>query len=138
MSSSTSGVGATGNGWTGSAAATRPVTVPELAEMKTVSSAPVPEAETTGELVDVVAALVMGVPGVVELHPGRFGEVATYLPGRRVAGVKLAGDRVEVHVVLAFGLPIRAVAHEIHAVVAAVVDVPVQVFIEDLAAPNAA
>ena len=89
------------------------------------------------ETADEIAALVLSVPGVDALHPGRFGEVATYLPGRRVSGVKLAEDRVEVHVVLRFGVAIRAVAQQIHAAVAAVVAVPVQVFIEDLTAPNA-
>jgi uncharacterized alkaline shock family protein YloU len=89
------------------------------------------------ETADQVAALVLAVPGVERLHPGRFGEVATYLPGRRVTGVKLGEDRVEIHLVLRFGAAIRAVAQEVHAVVAAVVDVPVQVFVEDLTAPNA-
>ncbi|WP_432561748.1 Asp23/Gls24 family envelope stress response protein [Kineococcus sp. SYSU DK003] len=87
---------------------------------------------------DEIAARVLAVPGVVRLHPGRFGEVATYLPGRRVAGVKLGQDEVEVHVVLSFDSPIRAVAQQIHAAVAALVAVPVLVFVEDLAAPSAA
>ncbi|MGI4895318.1 MAG: hypothetical protein ACRYF3_09415 [Janthinobacterium lividum] len=102
--------------------------------MEIVGATPVPVVETADE----VAALVLAVHGVVELHAGRFGEVATYLPGRRVVGVKLGQDRVEVHVVLSFDAPIRSVAQEIHAAVAAVVTVPVQVFIEDLAAPHAA
>jgi len=99
-----------------------------------VSAAPVPVVETA----DAVAALVLAVPGVARLHPGRFGEVATYLPGRRVTGVKLTDDRVEVHVVIADDEPIRALAQQIHAAVAAVVTVPVQVFVEDLAAVHAA
>jgi hypothetical protein len=90
------------------------------------------------ETADQIAALVLAVPGVLELHPGRFGEVATYLPGRRVSGIKLGADVVEVHVVAAFDTPLRAVAQQIHAAVAAVVTAPVQVFIEDLTAPHAA
>lgn len=90
------------------------------------------------ETAEEVAVLVLAVPGVAQLHAGRFGEVATYLPGRRVTGVKLTDDRVEVHVVVRFGEPLRAVAAHIHAVVAAVVTVPVQVFIEDLTAAHAA
>lgn len=93
----------------------------------------VPLVETADEL----AALVLAVPGVDSLHAGRFGEVATYLPGRRVTGVKIVEDRVEIHVVLRFEAAITAVAQEIHAVVAAVVDVPVQVFVEDVTAPHA-
>jgi len=90
------------------------------------------------EPADAIATLVLAVPGVAGLHPGRFGEVATYLPGRRVTGVKLGEDRVEVHVVVAYDEPIRVLAQQIHAAVAAVVTVPVQVFVEDLAAAHAA
>jgi hypothetical protein len=90
------------------------------------------------ETADEVAALVLAVPGVAGLHAGRFGEVATYLPGRRVTGVKLGGELAEVHVVLRSDAPVRAVAQRIHAVLAAVLPVPVQVFVEDLAAPDAA
>jgi len=105
-----------------------------VSDAEVVSSVRVPVVETA----DAVAALVLAVPGVARLHPGRFGEVATYLPGRRVTGVKLTDDRVEVHVVVAYDEPIRALAQQIHTAVAAVVAVPVQVFVEDLAAAHAA
>lgn len=136
----TRGSGVTGaTAWTGTTPAHRPtpvtaLTAPHEVQIVPRVAAPVPVVETADE----IAALVLAVPGVTELHSGRFGEVATYLPGRRVAGVKLAEDRVEVHVVLVFGTPIRSVAQQIHAAVFAVVQVPVQVFIEDLAAPAAA
>lgn len=103
-------------------------------EVDTTSTAPAPPVETA----DAIAALVLAVPGVVELHPGRFGEVATYLPGRRVAGIKLGEDVVEVHVVATFGTPLRPLAQQVHAVVAAVVTAPVQVFVEDLATARSA
>ena len=90
------------------------------------------------EPADLVAAAVLAVPGVAGLHPGRFGEVATYLPGRRVTGVKLGTDVVEVHVVATSASPLLAVAQQIHAAVSAVVDAPVQVFVEDLADHHAA
>jgi len=89
------------------------------------------------ETADAVAALVLAVPGVAGLHPGRFGEVATYLPGRRVTGVKLNEDRVEIHVVVEFDAPIRTVAQRIHTMVGAAVPVPVEVFVEDLAPARA-
>ena len=41
------------------------------------------------EPADVVAAAVRSVPGVAGLHAGMFGEVGTYLPGRRVAGIRI-------------------------------------------------
>ena len=59
---------------------------------------------------DLIAAAVLASPDVVGLHGGRFGEVATYLPGRRIVGVRLRPDDtltgifpaatvVEVHVI---------------------------------------
>ena len=101
-------------------------------------STPVPPRGAAAGGADEIAELVRAVPGVVALHAGRFGEVATYLPGRRVTGVKLGEQAVEVHVVAEFGAPLRALARAVHVAVAAVVTVPVQVFIEDLAAPAAA
>lgn len=83
---------------------------------------------------DDVAALVSAVPDVVRLHAGRFGEVATYLPGRRVTGVKLGDDLIEVHVVVAGQVPIRETARLIHAAVARLVATPVHVYVEDVAA----
>ncbi|WP_380166347.1 hypothetical protein [Jannaschia sp. R86511] len=41
-------------------------------------------------LADVLAAAVLATPGVVGLHGGRFGEIGTYLPGRRVVGVRVS------------------------------------------------
>ena len=51
----------------------------------------------TGVSADLVAAAVLATPVVAGLHGGRFGEVATYLPGRRVSGVRLEPGSVEVH-----------------------------------------
>ncbi|GAA4547637.1 hypothetical protein [Pseudonocardia xishanensis] len=39
--------------------------------------------------VDLLAAAVLTSPYVAGLHGGRYGEIATYLPGRRVVGVRL-------------------------------------------------
>ena len=103
-----------------------------------VVESPVVETLVVESPADVIAALVLAVPGVVRLHEGRFGEVATYLPGRRVTGVKLDEDHVEVHVVLRSDAALRPVAQQVHAALAAVVSVPVEVFVEDLAAPGAA
>ncbi|GAA0291955.1 hypothetical protein [Kineococcus aurantiacus] len=90
-----------------------------------------------GDVADEVAARVVTVPGVEGLHPGRFGEVATYLPGRRVQGLRLDGQRLEVHVVLRFGVDIATTAQRIRAAVAPVVTAPVDVFVEDLTTPTA-
>jgi hypothetical protein len=82
---------------------------------------------------DDIAALVLAVPDVTRLHAGRFGEVATYLPGRRITGIKLGDDLIEVHVVVAGQVPVRVTAQLIHAAVATVVATPVHVFVEDVA-----
>ena len=51
-------------------------------------------------LVDAVAAATLGCPAVAGMHPGGPRFVATYLPGRRVVGVRVEEDRVLVSVVL--------------------------------------
>ena len=43
------------------------------------------------DIADRVAAAVIAVPGVAFLHGGVFGEIGTYLPGRRVSGVAEIG-----------------------------------------------
>jgi uncharacterized alkaline shock family protein YloU len=86
----------------------------------------------TEDLADQVAALVRSVPGVVGLHGGVFGEVATYLPGRRVSGVRITPERVEVHVTLSWGEPVRATAEVVRDRVAELTGVPVLVTVEDV------
>jgi hypothetical protein len=54
---------------------------------------------------DAVAAAVESCAGVSALVGGRFGEVVTYLPGRKVAGVLVRGGRVEVQVRSRWGVP---------------------------------
>ena len=100
---------------------------------------PSDHAAVPAERADAVEAAVRAVPGVVDMHTGAFGEVATYLPGRRVAGVRLLPDLCEVHVVLAWGSPVRDAAAAIRAAVAtAGVHTRVDVTIEDVVAPDAA
>ncbi len=81
---------------------------------------------------DLVAAAVSGVDGVAGLHGGVFGEAATYLPGRRVTGVRLTDDGVEVHITVSYGREVRAVAAAVRAVVAPLVTGSVDVAIEDV------
>jgi hypothetical protein len=83
---------------------------------------------------DTVAALARAVPGVVDLHPGMFGEVATYLPGRRVVGVRIGDISVEVHITVSADADVRATAAAVRATVgAAVPETPVDVTVEDVA-----
>ncbi len=95
----------------------------------TDSTAPPP---VSREPADVVAAAVAAVAGVAALHSGMFGEVATYLPGRRVPGVRLREGGTDIHLSVFFDTPVRAVAEQVRHVVAALVPGPVHVTVEDV------
>ncbi|KQU65219.1 hypothetical protein ASD62_10385 [Phycicoccus sp. Root563] len=82
--------------------------------------------------IDDIAAAVLAVPGVSDLHAGMFGEVATYLPGRRVSGIRLQPDLTEVHLTIAFGSPVRETADAVRRAVAEQVGTPVHVTVEDV------
>lgn len=84
------------------------------------------------EPADLIAAVVRAVPGVADLHPGMFGEVGTYLPGRRVPGVRLSDTGTDVHVTVFFNASVRDVAAQIRRVVALAVGSPVNVTVEDV------
>jgi len=88
------------------------------------------------ELADQVAAAVLAVRGVTGLHGGMFGETATYLPGRRVLGVRLTEDVTDIHLSLTYGAPVFATAQQVRAAVAALVPGPVNVTVEDVAPPT--
>lgn len=85
-----------------------------------------------GARADRIAAAVTAVPGVAGLHPGIFGEAATYLPGRRVTGVQVGERGVNIHVSIWFGVPIPQVTARIQAAVAAIDPGPVVVTVEDV------
>ncbi len=80
-------------------------------------------------------AAVLAVPGVADMHAGSFGEVATYLPGRRVVGVRMRTDVTEVDVVVDWGADVLATADAVRAAVQAVNGPTVTVVIQDVAAP---
>ncbi|HEY0165570.1 MAG TPA: hypothetical protein VGB75_00880 [Jatrophihabitans sp.] len=68
--------------------------------------------------VDAVAAAVRGCPAVDDLDGGRLGSVATYLPGRRVPGIRIEDNRIEVHVRGVWGQPVGLIAQQIRGVLA--------------------
>lgn len=87
--------------------------------------------------VDLVAAAVLACPSVARLSGGLMGEVATYLPGRRVRGVVqrcIEGRMgIEVHVVGRFGPPTQEISGQVQAAVRSVApSVAISVFIDDL------
>jgi len=86
------------------------------------------------DLVEAVAQAVREVPGVAGLHGGMFGEVGTYLPGRRVQGIRHTPEGTDVHVTLLFGVPVRETAVQIRHAVAVLTGGPVHVTVEDVVA----
>jgi hypothetical protein len=86
---------------------------------------------------DAVAAAVLACPSVVRLVGGRLGDqVATYLPGRRVHGIRVAEDGLHVHIASLWGVPIPAVAAEVRAAVAPLAfGLPVHVSVDDVDGP---
>ena len=91
------------------------------------SSGPAKEAED-------IAAAVSAAPGVAALSGGRLGGVGTYLPGRRVTGVVLRDNDLEVHSVGRYGVPVAEIAAEVRRAVEPYAgERTVHVIIEDLA-----
>lgn len=87
------------------------------------------------EQADVIATAVLGTPGVQGLHPGAFGEVATYLPGRRVTGVRVLDDSCEVHVTLRWGAPFADTSAAVRDAIRPLTTGPIDVVVEDVASP---
>ena len=96
-------------------------------------AAPAPDAPDAAEA---IASATLAVAGVSALHAGIIGEVATYLPGRRVNGVRLTDEACEVHIVLDWGSPVVATADDVRTAIEPFVDVPVHVTVEDVAGPG--
>jgi hypothetical protein len=86
--------------------------------------------------VDAVVAAALGCPGVAGLDGGRFGEVTSYLPGRKVAGVVVSGGRVRVQIRSRWGVPAPELAARITEVLAPLTGRrPVDVMIADIDDP---
>lgn len=83
--------------------------------------------------VDAVVEAVGRCPSVARLTPGPGVELVTYLPGRRVVGVRMGDDGLEVHVVARYGPTMAEVAEEIRGALRPVVEgAPVSVVIHDI------
>jgi hypothetical protein len=100
---------------------------------------PAQTAVVDGIDVDAVAAAVQGCPAVDDLDGGALGGVATYLPGRRVPGIRIGADRVEVHVRAVWDQPVSLVAGQIRQALADLVgDRAVDIMLTDIAVPGQA
>ncbi len=86
-------------------------------------------------LADVIAQRVLDHPAVARLHGGPFGTVASYLPGRRVVGVRVneTDGSVDLSVVLWVGVPLQQAVADLRQVVGEVAGpVTVNVTVADL------
>jgi hypothetical protein len=68
--------------------------------------------------VDAVVAATLGCPAVAGLHHGDKRFVATYLPGRRIVGVRAEDSRVLVSVVLARDTSVEALEKQVRSALA--------------------
>lgn len=68
--------------------------------------------------VDAIAAATLACPAVAGLHEGGSRAVATYLPGRRVVGVRAEDRRVLVSVVLASGSSVQTLGVQVRTALA--------------------
>ncbi|MGX5653593.1 hypothetical protein ACWKWC_02325 [Geodermatophilus nigrescens] len=86
---------------------------------------------------DALAATVAACPAVASLSAGRLGQLVTLLPGRRVEGVRLSADRVQVGVVAAYGTPVALLAAQVRTALTPLVGArPVDVHVTDVAFPD--
>ncbi|MEC3973883.1 hypothetical protein [Amycolatopsis sp. H20-H5] len=85
---------------------------------------------------DRIAAAVTALPHVAGLHSGRFGEIATLLPGRRIPGVRIRPDEITVGVTGRYPATVAQLGADVRAAVGPV-DRAVNVRIGDIAPPTA-
>lgn len=89
------------------------------------------------EVIDEIAEAARTCPAVAGLHGGRFGQHTTYLPGRRVAGVKVSSEQILVGVIGCYPAGVSEIASQVRAAVGALAPgVPVTVNVEDLLLPG--
>ncbi|MDN5859524.1 MAG: hypothetical protein L0H84_12955 [Pseudonocardia sp.] len=86
------------------------------------------------EVAERIAAVVGAVPGVAALHRGTYGDIVSYLPGRRLVGVRVGrpDEPVEIGLVLGLSRPVPAVVADVRRAVATVCDRPVDITVADV------
>ena len=104
--------------------------------MTAVNPHPLPHL-VDGVDVEAVAGAVRSCAGVDDLATGALGSVATYLPGRTVAGVAVAQDHVTIQLRNRWGVPTDTVAGQVRSAVAALVGLRrVDIVVADIADPS--
>jgi hypothetical protein len=99
--------------------------------------APIRAGRDTADLVDDIANTVLSIAGIAGLHGGEFGEIATYLPGRRVTGIRLGPGGNEIHVTAFYPADLPALGEAVRRYVEPIVDGPVRVVFQDIRRPHA-
>lgn len=85
---------------------------------------------------DAIVARVLGCPSVVAMSPGRNREVATYLPHRRVLGVRVVEEEIEVHIVARRGISLLDAARQVQEALAPLAESRVvSVYVDDIESP---
>ncbi|MCW2744521.1 MAG: hypothetical protein JWM48_1071 [Mycobacterium sp.] len=93
---------------------------------------PPPDAQSV-PVEQAVADAVLACPAVVRLSGGVVGEIASYLPGKRLLGVRLADGEATVHVVARYGPTVAEIAQQVRQAVRGVTGpLPVTVGVDDL------
>lgn len=82
---------------------------------------PLAPAVVDGVGLDAVAAAARGCAAVDDLCAGPWGGVVSYLPGRQVAGVRVASDHVLISVRGVWGVPFSELARQVRAAVTGLV-----------------
>jgi hypothetical protein len=80
-----------------------------------------PRAVIDGVDLDAVVAAVRSCPAIDDLSPGPWGGVVSYLPGRQLAGVRVASDHVLISVRGRWGVPVVEMARQVRTAVAGLV-----------------
>ena len=107
------------------------------ADLVLPAAAPIPIGREIDRRVDPIAAAVLACPLVAGLHGGRKGEAVTFLPGRRIIGIRITVDEVAIHVVARYPAVMEQVADQIRRAVTPLAGgLRVDVAIEDLAVPG--
>jgi len=95
-------------------------------------------AREVDRVADAVAAAVVACPLVAGLHGGRYGQITTYLPGRRVPGVSITEDEARIGVVARYPAALDALGAQVRTAVTSLIPaVPVSVSVEDVTPPPA-
>ncbi len=85
---------------------------------------------------DALVAATLACPHVAAMSAGALGEIAVYLPGRRVRGIRFGSEGVAVHVVGVFGPSVAEILAQVRTAVAPLVQgQPFLVRVDDLADP---